>query len=114
MAAIFITIDPMSCTMPVRSTASKAAKLLYSLLDNQQRKELEQEGRFTVIGGATGRKYRIETFSLCGNVKELLFGAVRNSYCLQVAASVQFEDHFIAQMLLLRYDEKRFLRTARA
>jgi hypothetical protein len=124
MTEIFITINPenwagvafiFNPNMSFVDNRTKAGKLLHLLLNDEQRQQLKKEGTFTVRGGKTGKKYVIRTSGYTGNVHSVQHfpGFPERSYCLYVNASVPIEDHFIAQMLLLQYDEERFLRTAR-
>ena len=100
---------------PLQQGRTKAGKLLNSLLDEQQQKELKKDGYFHVRGGKSGKRYRIWTNGYSGNVKQVnIVGLVQKSFCIHVADYVPMEDHFIMQLLLLQHDEDRFLKIARS
>jgi len=99
----------------VQAAGAKAQALLESLLDCEQIAEYREQKRFLVRGNRTGNLYRILAHgSLSGNVLDL-----NNNRRLCAALHTHlgtlffpFEDHIIAQFLMLKYDEGSFLKIA--
>lgn len=102
-------------TSPMAHTANaKARKLLNSLLSKAQQQELYESNMFRVRGGRTGDTYQIHAFGCTGNIRKVLFPGLRyKTFCLHINDYVPLEDHLIGQMLLIQYDEDRFLKIAR-
>lgn len=107
--------DIRSSSSPVTPEMNERADaLLRSLLTPAQREQLDRDGHFDVTAQG-GRRYRLSKYSrsynvsrldLRGRVVERLCAYPKNSYALPMA------DQLIAQMLMLKSDEKAFLRIA--
>ena len=103
----------------LRSAAEvRARRLLCSMLNSKQQAELDDKGHFhvEVLGGLcrSKRVYRIER-GMMGNVKLLdKNGKPTHSYCIHSDSRLPYEDHMLAQKLLLETDEKKFLKIANA
>lgn len=98
-----------------RKKAEETAELLLiSYLDTLQKAQYEREKAFTVIG-ESGKRYRVER-RRSGNVVELEerdgkhLGVAR--YCAHHVADVPVGDDMLAAMLMLRHDEKEYLKIA--
>ena len=91
----------------------KAKALLASMLDEQQRAQLERDKFFDFVS-QTGRKMRIKSHSQSMNVDELGEDGKRiRTLCAHPASyELPVEDHMVAQFLTLRHDEEAFLRVA--
>jgi hypothetical protein len=91
--------------------AQRAKALLLEHLTEEQRREYEEQQYFHVLGQG-GRMYRIKHGS-AGNVYRIgLDGNVEAKFCIHAVDSVPHEDNMLSQMLLLMYDEERFLTVA--
>lgn len=90
----------------------RAHQTLLELLDEKQRKELVETGSFTVCS-RSGKKYRIGTHTVAGNVALLdKKGHATRRYCCHLYGGEPKSDHHIAQMMALMHDEEMFLRLA--
>lgn len=100
---------PRLALYPRRVAHKQARSLLASCLTNQQRAEFEDHEYFDVIGGASGRTYRIHSCRTA-NVHALdRHGRPLRAYCAVLRRGVPVEDQMLAQKLLLETDERRFL-----
>jgi hypothetical protein len=91
--------------------SEKARKLLFSFLTLEQRESFLNSKGFTVIGENTQRKYRL-AFNGGLSVFDHQF-----SYCINLQHDEHccfppFEDHILAQKIMLETDELCFLRIA--
>jgi hypothetical protein len=95
--------------------AERARQLLFSLLNPEQRVELEEKKHFhlTVMDpDGAQRVYRIDR-GMAGNVKLLgPDGKPARSYCIHADSRLPYEDQMLAQMLLLEANEGQFLKIA--
>jgi hypothetical protein len=91
----------------------RARGLLLSYLDDEQRRTFQTNNFFEVIS-QFGRRYRIWTTGWVGNVDRLRAdGTIEARYCAHVPAhECTMHDQFIAQMIMLQYDESAFLQVA--
>jgi hypothetical protein len=96
-----------------RLATARARELLESVLDHQQREQLQRSRFFDMIVGQNRRRYRIH-HGTHGNVR-LLDDTGREvvRYCAQ-PDYVPTEDAMAAQKLMLESDEDAFLRVANA
>lgn len=98
-----------------RDAARRARDLLLSLLSDDQRRTYEQSGYFIVVGGRSGRRYRINGTSYAGNV-DLLSHAndneVEATLCGHCDASIPLGDQLLAQKVMLEIDEPAYLKLA--
>lgn len=94
---------------------SRARELLLAWLDDQQKLDLAAHGWFEVISN-NGRRWRIRTGDLVGNVDLMPEqGDTRlASYCAHPPGrdGLPFDDHHLAQKLVLEAEEERFLNVA--
>lgn len=94
---------------------ARARRLLVSMLNPDQRKELEEKNHFhlTVHSRDGAMKvYRIE-HGYAGNVKLLGHdGQPVKRYCIHADSRLPYEDQMLAQKLLLEANEAEFLRIA--
>ena len=90
----------------------KAKALLHALLDEQQRAQLERD-RFFEFVSQTGRRMRIK-HGHSRNVDELGEDGRRlRTLCAHPSRmDLVDEDHMVAQVLALKYDEASFMRVA--
>jgi hypothetical protein len=104
---------PYSPELTMDSQA-KAGKLLNLLLSDKQKEEIKVDSCFRVRGGKSSATYLIYRFGCTGNIKKVLFPGIRyQTFCLVISEAAPLEDHLIAQMLLIQFDEDRFLKIAR-
>lgn len=91
----------------------KAKALLASMLDEQQRAQLERDKFFDFVS-QTGRRMRIKSHSSSMNVDELdATGKRVRTLCAHPRDyELPIEDHLVAQLLTLRHDEEAFMRVA--
>ena len=96
-----------------RDTArTRARVLLGEFLSEEQKGELEQHGRFHVLG-SKGRRYCIRASGQSGNVDLLRpDGSVQATLCAHPGDYVPDGDAWLMQMIELRHDEDHFLQTA--
>lgn len=91
---------------------TRARVLLEEFLDEGQKVELEQKGRFHVTG-SRGRRYCIRTSGQAGNVDLLKpDGSLQATLCCHPRGSLPDGDAWLMQMVEIRHDEDHFLRTA--
>jgi hypothetical protein len=94
---------------------ARARKLLFSMLNADQQKELDEKNHFHLtVHSRDGsmRVYRIE-HGYAGNVKLLgLDGQPVKRYCIHADSRLPYEDQMLAQKLLLETNEEHFLKTA--
>jgi len=94
---------------------ARARKLLFSMLNADQQKELDEKNHFHLtVHSRDGsmRVYRIET-GYAGNVKLLgVDGQPVKRYCIHADYRLPHEDQMLAQKLLLETNEPEFLRIA--
>lgn len=98
------------------SAQTRARDLLLSHMSEEQRRQFETENVFIVIGGKSGKRYRIAGEDhLAANI-EVLRAENDNAeirLCAHPALSaVPLSDHLLSQKLMLEFDEERFLRLA--
>jgi len=94
-----------------RARKARARRLLMDVLDARQRKDLEKHNYFYVVGGNTGNKYRID-HGRAGNVKLIIKGKVKQSFCAHPAIYCPNEDTMLAQKVMLEHMENQFRSTA--
>lgn len=94
---------------------SRARRLLFSMLNPQQQKQLDEKNYFdlTVYSqDGKSRVYRIE-HGYAGNVKLLgADGQPVKRYCIHADSRLPYEDQMLAQKLLLESNEQDFLKIA--
>ena len=99
----------------VKLTPEQRGKaLLYSWLTPAQRRQLVS-GYFDVSGCDSGARYRIHTYGVSGNVRQLdASGAEVAGYCCYPYDMYTLPSHdvWLAQALAITADEKAFLRMA--
>lgn len=89
----------------------KSEALLVSLLDAQQRKELEEQNAFMVLS-QLNKRYRIRR-GRSMNVDELdTEGKKIATLCAHPSEAVPDADTMVAQMLMLTHNEQAFLKVA--
>lgn len=101
---------------------AKAYRLFVSLLTPQQQAEMKASGQIREIGNKTGHIYIINLRTLVSNI--LVFDATGGRYISRLCVymlgpgrgvserSIPPSDHFIAQLLYIRYNEAALLRKA--
>jgi hypothetical protein len=94
-----------------RARKARARRLLVSALNAKQRLDLDKHNYFYVVGGKSGNKYRID-HGRAGNVKLMVNGQVRQSFCIHPSISCPNEDTMLAQMVMLEHMEDQFKDTA--
>lgn len=94
----------------------RAEGLLYEHLSDEQRAAMKRDKFFVVVGGKTGRRYKINAQGgLSGNVHEVdAAGVLQRRLCAHIehAANAPIYDHLLAQKLMLEYQEESFLKVA--
>lgn len=93
----------------------RANDLLVSMLTDEQRQSYEQHGWFIVVGGSTGRRYRIRCNSYQGNVDLLAANdnnRIEYRYCGHCRDRIPLGDHLLAQKVMLEIDETAFIALA--
>lgn len=91
---------------------TRARVLLGEFLSDDQKGELERNGRFHVTG-SKGRRYCIRTTGQAGNVDLLKpDGSVQATLCAHPGSYLPDGDAWLMQMIELRHDEDHFLSTA--
>jgi hypothetical protein len=94
---------------------ARARRLLFSMLNADQQKELDEKNHFhlTVHSRDGSMKiYRIE-HGYAGNVKLLgVDGQPVKRYCIHADSRLPYEDQMLAQKLMLETNEPEFLRIA--
>lgn len=90
----------------------KARALLKSLLPPAEWESYERNRYFHVIGGTSGKRYRIQGDCLSHNIKVMGEGsAMLESVCCH-PIGVPFEDVLVTQALHLQFSEREFLAKA--
>lgn len=90
----------------------RATELLLSLLTDEQRQSYRQHGWFIVVGGSTGRRYRIRCNSYQGNVDLLAANdnnRIEYRFCGHCRDRIPLGDHLLAQKIMLEIDETAFI-----
>jgi hypothetical protein len=88
-----------------RAAAERGWRLLEEHLSPRQRQQLATEGSFEVIGGTTGRRYRIRP-AVAMNVDELdEMGGWKCSWCFSPVGDLVTGDVMLAQKLALELFE---------
>ena len=112
----------LECTCPIcakdfgklREGELRARELFVSLLSTKQKEEMELLGRVTEKS-LSGKIYIINLLSLVSNIWVQRHG-VRCRLCIYMEGerngAVPVYDHFIAQLLYVRYNEPELLRIA--
>jgi hypothetical protein len=92
----------------------RARGLLLEHLTPEQRTTFEQNKWFVVVGGKTGKKYRIrDKGDLVANVDALDGERVTHRLCAHApSGSIPLGDQLLAQKITLEFDEDEFLRKA--
>lgn len=90
-----------------------AKSLFISLLTDRQRNDLSEKHYLIELGGITGWIYKIH-FGCVGNIAVRRPKEEEQGLCchLQQHGPFPMYDHMIAQLLYIRYNEKKFLATA--
>jgi hypothetical protein len=95
--------------------SKKRAKcLLLKFLDEVQKKTFEEEDYIKVIGNQGGQ-YHIKTSgAYAGNVYSIHHGKLKERLCCHIPYKEECPtyDHFLAQFLMIKNDEKEFRRKA--
>lgn len=90
----------------------RGLRLLRSWLSPAQLAQFDAHGYFDVIGGASGRKYRIK-FGICANILELTEeGTPKVGWCVVPDACLVAGDVMLAQKIALETCEGKTLATA--
>lgn len=92
----------------LKETEATARKLLLSRLTDEQRRTLEKENYFIVLG-SKGNSYRISCDRISHNVREV--GKEGVTYCAY-PPGVPRNDIWLAQKLLIESNEEAFLKVA--
>jgi hypothetical protein len=87
---------------------AKAKSLLLENLSIEQREMYERHGFFE-IEAHSRRRYRIHCNSVVANIYRLDDGG---RFCAHCDSNLPYEDHFLAQKLMIEYEEETFLRIA--
>jgi hypothetical protein len=90
----------------------RALRLLRSWLSPEQLAQLETSGYFDVIGGTSGRKYRIK-FGVCANILEFDGrGEPKAGWCFVPESTLVPGDVMLAQKIALETCEREALAVA--
>lgn len=95
--------------------AQRAIDLLLSFLSDEQRRTFGQHGWFIVVGGQSGRRYRIRGGTYAGNVDLLAANdnyKVEARFCGHCDASIPLGDQLLAQKVMLEVDEPAYIALA--
>lgn len=95
--------------------AQRARELLLSFLSEEQRRTYEGHGWFIVVGGRSGRRYRINGGTYAGNVDLLAANdnnKVEARFCGHCDASIPLGDQLLAQKVMLEVDEPAYIALA--
>jgi hypothetical protein len=91
---------------------TRARVLLGEFLSDEQKAELDQHGRFHVMG-SRGRRYCIRAEGQAGNVDLLKAdGSIQARLCCHPRQGLPDGDAWLMQMIEIRHDEDHFLATA--
>jgi hypothetical protein len=94
------------------AAAARGLDLLKSWLTDEQRAQFERERCFEVIGGTTGRRYRIRDAGPF-NIDELdQDGRTADELCVEPRGGLCRGDKLLAQKIALEHDEENALRVA--
>ena len=97
-----------------RNANKRAAQLLREVLTPEQRVQYDRKGYFDVIGGASGKRYRIRNGSQM-NVEELsATGSRVRVLCFVPRGGLPMGDVHLAQKLALELMEGETLKVARS
>ncbi len=93
---------------------ARARELLMSYLSDEQRRTFEEHGWFVVVGGRSGRRYRISGASYAGNVLLLCADndTVEARFCGHCAPNIPLGDQLLAQKVMLEVDEPAYIALA--
>lgn len=94
-----------------KRAARVARQLLMRNLSRQQRRQYRANKRFDVIGGTTGRRYRIREGHV-GNIDVYEGERIIHRLCCHIPTDCPTEDIMLAQALHLAANEDEFVRTA--
>lgn len=89
----------------------RARKLLLANLSRVQRRQYKANKRFDVIGGTTGRRYRIREGHV-GNIDVYQDEQIVHRLCCHIPTNCPGEDIMLAQALHLAANEDEFVKTA--
>jgi hypothetical protein len=96
-----------------RIASERAKQILLDHLTPEQCDMVEKNGWFVIEGGLTGKKYKIKSGGVAGNIEELDDnGKMIAKYCCHLNYQYPNSDHHLAQKLMLEWDEEEFLRKA--
>jgi hypothetical protein len=96
-----------------RLSSEKAKQILLDHLTPEQRDTVEKNGWFVIEGGITGKRYKIKSGGVAGNIEELDDnGKMIAKYCCHLSHVFPQSDHHLAQKLMLEWNESEFLRLA--
>lgn len=91
----------------------RSRELLFRHLTAEQRRTVENNKWFVVIGGNSGTRYRIRTdYGVAGNISVMRGDRTEATLCCHCGSDIPAHDQFLAQKLALMWDEDEFLRTA--
>ncbi|WFU74850.1 hypothetical protein [Bradyrhizobium sp. CB2312] len=92
-----------------KTIQARALRLLRSWLSPAQRAEFDSRGYFEVVGGDSGKRYRIRR-GISGNVKEIdEYGRLGKGWCFVPLGGLVEGDVMLAQKIALETDEERAL-----
>jgi hypothetical protein len=94
--------------------ARRARELLLSYLSDDQRRTFEEHNWFVVIGGRSGRRYRISGVSYAGNVQLLCADNdnIEATFCGHCNDNIPLGDQLLAQKVMLEIDEPAYIALA--
>lgn len=91
----------------------RSRELLFRHLTAEQRRTVEKNKWFVVVGGKSGITYRIRTdHGIAGNIGVMRGERIEATLCCHCSSDIPACDQFLAQKLALMWDEDNFLRTA--
>ena len=91
----------------------RSRELLYKHLTAEQRRTVDNNKWFVVVGGKSGTKYRIRTdYGVAGNISVLRGERVEATLCCHCSSDIPAPDQWLAQKIALMWDEDNFVRTA--
>jgi hypothetical protein len=97
----------------LKQEAEKRAKaILIEHLTPEQQETVEKNKWFVVIGGKTGKPYRIRTSGYQGNVEQLENSTPKTRFCCHASHALPLSDHHLTQKMMIESDECEFLRVA--
>jgi hypothetical protein len=109
-----VVVDPFPAAAAAARTKQRATKLLCENLTAEQRRQYAAHACFDVIGGSSGRHYRIWG-QLPQNVEELDADGRRiRIWCFQPRDPLVLEDVLLAQKVALELFESETLEIANA